>query len=63
MQNTKKLTLAVLVQTALISTAFASEQSESKGFVEDANGSVLFRTGFLHRDKKDGLTNDTSSTA
>ena len=63
MQNTKKLTLAVLVQTALISTAFASEQSESKGFVEDANGSVLFRTGFLHRDKKDGLTNDTSSAA
>ena len=30
MQNTKKLALAVLVQTALISTAFASEQSESK---------------------------------
>ncbi|NEU36192.1 OprD family porin, partial [bacterium LRH843] len=24
---------------------------------------VLFRTGFLNRDKKDGLTNDTSSTA
>lgn len=63
MQNTKKLALAVLVQTALISTAFASEQSESKGFVEGAEGSVLFRTGFLNRDKKDGLTNDTSSTA
>lgn len=52
MQNTKKLALAVLVQTALISTAFASEQSESKGFVEGAEGSVLFRTGFLNRDKK-----------
>ncbi len=41
MQNTKKLALAVLVQLHLISTAFASEQSESKGFVEDAEGSVL----------------------
>ena len=62
MQNTKKLALAVLVQTALISTAFASEQSESKGFVEDAEGSVLFRTGYLSRDKKNG-TPDTSSAA
>ena len=63
MQKSKKLTLAVLIQAALVSTAFASEQSESKGFVEGAEGSVLFRTGFLNRDKKDGLTNDTSSTA
>lgn len=62
MQNTKKLALAVLVQTALISTAFASEQSESKGFVEDAEGSVLFRTGYLTRDKKKGV-DDTSSAA
>lgn len=63
MLNAKKLTLAVLVQAALISTAVASEQSEAKGFVEDAEGSVLFRTGYLNRDKKDGLTNDTSSAA
>ena len=72
MQNTKKLALAVLVQTALISTAFASEQSESKGFVEDAEGSVLFRTGYLNRDKtnyRDNTTgleeqvDDTSSAA
>lgn len=62
MQNTKKLALAVLVQTAIISTAFASEQSESKGFVEDAEGSVLFRTGYLSRDKKNGAP-DTSSAA
>lgn len=61
MLKSKKLTLALLINAALISTAFASEQSESKGFVEDANGSVLFRTGYLNRDKKDGLTNDTSS--
>ena len=53
MQNSKKLTLAVLIQAALVSTAFASEQSESKGFVEDAEGSVLFRTGYISRDYKD----------
>lgn len=52
MLNAKKLTLAVLVQAALISTAYASEQSEAKGFVEDAEGTVLFRTGYLSRDKK-----------
>ena len=63
MQKFQKLSLAVLIQAALISTAFASEQSESKGLVADAEGSVLFRTGFLNRDKKDGLTNDSSSTA
>src|SRR5690606_1516012 len=53
MQNSKKLTLAVLIQAALVSTAFTSEQSESKGFVEDAEGSVLFRTGYISRDYKD----------
>ena len=53
MLQSKKLTLALLINAALVSTAFASEQSESKGFVEDANGSVLFRTGYLNRDKKD----------
>ena len=64
MQKTEKLTLAVLIQAALISTAFASEQSESKGFVEDAEGSVLFRTGFINRDKKNVAPDvDNSSTA
>ncbi len=62
MLKAQQLTLAVLIQTALISSAFASEQSESKGFVEDANGSVLFRTGYLTRDKKNGVA-DTSSFA
>src|SRR5690606_37151143 len=59
MQNSKKLKLAVLIQAALDGTAFASEQSESKGFVEDAEGSVLFRTGYLTRDQKNGVA-DTS---
>jgi hypothetical protein len=62
MPKAQKLTLAVLIQAALITTAYASEQSEAKGFVEDAEGSVLFRTGYLSRDKKHGKA-DTSSFA
>lgn len=62
MLKAPQLTLAVLIQAAMITSAVASEQSESKGFVEDANGSVLFRTGYLTRDKKNGVA-DTSSTA
>lgn len=60
MQKPKKFTLAVLIQAALISTAYASEQSEAKGFIEDAEGSVLLRTGFITRDRDNGRT-DTSS--
>lgn len=59
----QKLTLVVLIQAALISSVYASEQSEAKGFIESAEGSVLLRTGYLNRDKKDGLQNDTSSAA
>ncbi|WP_338560321.1 OprD family outer membrane porin [Acinetobacter sp. KS-LM10] len=62
MQKSKKLTLVLLIQAALISTAYATEQSEAKGFVEGAEGSVLFRTGYLMRDKKNGVE-DTSSAA
>ncbi|EPF81605.1 OprD family outer membrane porin [Acinetobacter rudis] len=62
MLKAQQLTLAVLIQAAMISSAVASEQSESKGFVEDAEASVLFRTGYLTRDKKHGVP-DTSSTA
>lgn len=62
MQKTQKLLLAVLIQSTLVSTAMASAQSESKGLIEDAEGSVLFRTGFIDRDKKNGGA-DTRSTA
>ena len=50
MPKAQKLILAVLINAALISSTYASEQSEAKGFVEDANGDVLFRYGFLTRD-------------
>ena len=53
MQNSKKLMLAVLIQAALVSSVYANEQSEAKGFVEGAEGSVLFRTGYISRDYKD----------
>lgn len=61
MQKTQKLLLATLIQAALVSTAFASEQSESKGLIEDAEGSVLFRTGFIDRDKKNGAEDNRSA--
>lgn len=60
MQKSKKLTLVLFIQAALISTAYASEQSEAKGFVEDAEGSVLLRTGYIHRDKKNGADDNSS---
>ena len=62
MQKSKKLTLAILIQATLVSTAFASEQSESKGFVEDAEGSVLFRTGYIQRDKKNVAPGEDNSS-
>ena len=60
MLKAQKLTLAVLVNAALISSAYASEQGEAKGFVEGASASVLLRNGFIQRDKKDGV-HDTNS--
>ncbi|ESK38424.1 hypothetical protein P256_01963 [Acinetobacter nectaris CIP 110549] len=46
----KKLALALVVQATLLSTAYASEQSDSKGFVEDSKGSILLRNGWINRD-------------
>ena len=63
MQKTQKLSLAILIQAALISSAYANEQSEAKGFIEDAEGSVLFRTGYINRDKKTVGVKDQSSAA
>lgn len=60
MLNAPKFTLAVLINAVLISPTFASEQSEAKGFVEDAKGSVLFRTGYILRDKKHGIDDQSS---
>ncbi|SDB95290.1 OprD family outer membrane porin [Acinetobacter boissieri] len=57
----KKLALALVVNAALLSTTLhASEQSEAKGFVEDEKGSILFRNGWMYRDRTDGRA-DTNS--
>ncbi|MDQ9831476.1 OprD family porin [Acinetobacter soli] len=60
MLKAQKLTLAVVINAVLITSAYASEQSDAKGFVEGAQGSVLLRNGFIQRDKKKGLK-DTNS--
>ncbi|WP_130803568.1 OprD family outer membrane porin [Acinetobacter ihumii] len=60
MIKAQKLSLVVLIHAALISSAYASEQSEAKGFVEGASASVLLRNGFIQRDKKNGI-DDTNS--
>ncbi|ENV96000.1 hypothetical protein F937_00679 [Acinetobacter calcoaceticus ANC 3680] len=62
MLNAQKLTLAVLISAAIISSAQASEQSEAKGFVEDANGSILFRTGYINRDKTNYVNSNSGKT-
>ncbi|WOE30690.1 MULTISPECIES: OprD family outer membrane porin [unclassified Acinetobacter] len=64
MIKTQKVALAILIQAIFITPAFASEQSDAKGFIEDAEGSVLFRTGFIDRDLKGvDAGKDTRSTA
>lgn len=64
MIKTQKVALAILINSILTTTAFASEQSEAKGFIQDAEGSVLFRTGYIDRDLKDVAPGkDTSSAA
>lgn len=60
MLKAQKLTLAVVINAVLISSAYASEQSDAKGFVEGAEGSVLLRNGFIQRDKKNGVADNNS---
>lgn len=46
--------LALSVAAATCGTANASEQSESKGFVEDASATLLLRNTYFNRDYKNG---------
>lgn len=61
MLKAHQLPLAILINAALLSSAYANEQSESKGFVDDATASVLLRNGFIQRDKKNTTTPDNNS--
>ena len=64
MLKASKLALVASISASLISTlTFAEEKNNSNSFLTDAEGSVLLRTGFLHRDKKAPGVNDTSSAA
>jgi hypothetical protein len=64
MIKTQKIALITLLNAIFSTTVFASEQSEAKGFIEDATGSVLFRTGFIDRDRKNVSPGvDTRSSA
>lgn len=46
--------IAMAVAAGTSQLAFASAQSESKGFVDDANLDLLMRNAYFHRDRKDG---------
>ncbi|MCW3148363.1 OprD family porin [Stutzerimonas stutzeri] len=47
--------IALAVAAGTSQMAFASQQSESKGFVEDASLDLLLRTTYFNRDYKDGV--------
>lgn len=49
--------IALAVTAGTSQLAMASAQSESNGFIEDANATVLLRNAFFNRDYKDGLHN------
>ncbi|KIL03546.1 hypothetical protein QX25_16420 [Stutzerimonas stutzeri] len=46
--------MALAVAAGTSQMAVASQQSESKGFVEDASLDLLLRTTYFNRDYKDG---------
>ncbi|MNQ65455.1 Porin D precursor [compost metagenome] len=45
--------LALAVSAAVSLPAIASEQSESKGLIEDASATLLLRNAYFNRDFKD----------
>ena len=47
--------IALAVAAGTSQMAFANQQSESKGFVEDAKLDLLLRNAYFHRDQKDGV--------
>lgn len=54
MQLLSQSALALAVSAAVSLPAIASEQSESKGLIEDANATLLLRNAYFNRDFKDG---------
>ncbi|BAN48421.1 OprD family porin [Metapseudomonas resinovorans] len=54
MNNRTRIAAACAFLSVGTQYAIASEQSESKGFVEDANATLLLRNAYFNRDFKDG---------
>ncbi|BAN46499.1 OprD family porin [Metapseudomonas resinovorans] len=54
MQPSPRSALALAVSAILSLPALASEQSESQGFIEDADATLLLRNAYFNRDFKDG---------
>lgn len=52
MFNHTRIALACALASLSLTPAFASEQSESKGFVEDSSLNVLLRNAYFNRDYK-----------
>ncbi|WP_334597023.1 OprD family porin [Pseudomonas alvandae] len=57
------LAVAAAASTQMASAApFVSDQSEAKGFVEDASAKLLLRNYYFNRDRKDGSTDQKDWT-
>lgn len=63
MQLKKLSVIALAVAAASTQLAQASAQSESKGFVEDSNLTLLNKNFYFNRDYKNGASNGASSSA
>ena len=54
MSNRTSIAAACALLSISVHTAYASEQSEAKGFIEDASLDVLLRNAYFNRDYKNG---------
>ncbi|WP_252271124.1 OprD family porin [Pseudomonas subflava] len=63
MQVMKWSALALAVTAGTTQLAFASAQSESKGFVEDSSFDIFNRVLYMNRDFKNGAANGNSTSA
>ncbi|MWV17091.1 outer membrane porin, OprD family [Pseudomonas sp. L-22-4S-12] len=63
MQVMKWSALALAVTAGTTQLAFASAQSESKGFVEDSSFDIFNRALYMNRDFRNGASNGASNSA
>ncbi|MBD9424953.1 OprD family porin [Pseudomonas sp. PDM15] len=63
MQVMKWSALALAVTAGTTQLAFASAQSESKGFVEDSSFDIFNRVLYMNRDFRNGASNGNSTSA